>query len=89
MSITETTDIRGIKALKNLLATGVSIAATAIFIEQGAVRWSETLIMLVGAVLGGYAGGFLIRVLPGEWVRRAVIAAACAMFVIYAGRHWF
>lgn len=89
LSITETTDIRGIKALKNLLATGVSIAATAIFIEQGAVRWSETLIMLVGAMLGGYAGGFLIRVLPGEWVRRAVISAGCVMFVIYAGRYWF
>jgi uncharacterized protein len=45
--------------------------------------------MLVGAMLGGYAGGFLIRVLPGEWVRRAVIAAGCAMFVIYAGRYLF
>ena len=89
LSITETTDIRGIKALKNLLATGVSIAATAIFIEQGAVRWSQTLIMLVGAMLGGYAGGFLIRVLPGVWVRRTVIAAGCVMFVIYAGRYWF
>jgi hypothetical protein len=88
LSITETTDIRRIKALKNLLATGVSIAATAIFIEQGVVRWSETLTMLLGAVFGGYAGGFLIRVLPSEWVRRLVIAAGCVMFVIYVRKYW-
>jgi uncharacterized membrane protein YfcA len=57
LSITEPNDIRAIKALKNLLATAVSLAATVIFVAQGAVHWSATVVMLVGATLGGYAGG--------------------------------
>jgi len=88
LSITEPGDIRSIKALKNLLASAVSVVATAIFIIQGAVQWPETLVMLTGAIVGGYAGGFLIRVLPGERVRQVVIVAGVAMTVIYAFNYW-
>jgi uncharacterized membrane protein YfcA len=88
LSITEAGDIRGIKALKNLLATGVSVVASAIFIVQGAVRWHETLIMLTGAMLGGFAGGHLIRVLPGNWIRCVVILAGAVMSVIYGVHYW-
>jgi len=89
LSITEPNDIRAIKALKNLLATCVSLAATVIFIVQGAVRWPETAAMLLGAMIGGYAGGHLIRVLPADTVRQFVIVAGAAMTVIYAARYWF
>ncbi len=89
LSITEPNDIRAIKALKNLLATCVSLAATVIFIMQGAVRWPETVAMLIGAVIGGYAGGHLIRVLPATVVRQFVIVAGAVMTVIYAVRYWF
>ncbi|MGL3208801.1 sulfite exporter TauE/SafE family protein [Bradyrhizobium sp. BR 1433] len=89
LSITEPNDIRAIKALKNLLATCVSLAATLIFILQGAVRWPETLAMLLGAMIGGYAGGFLIRILPGHTVRQFVIVAGALMTVVYAARYWF
>jgi len=88
LSITETGDIRNIKALKNLLATGVSLAATVIFIARGAVHWPETIVMFVGAIIGGYAGGNLIRVLPGAWVRRVIILAGIIMFFIYSIRYW-
>ncbi|MGY3489907.1 putative membrane protein YfcA [Bradyrhizobium sp. USDA 4011] len=89
LSITEPNDIRAIKALKNLLATCVSLAATLIFIVQGAVRWPETSVMLLGAMIGGYAGGHLIRILPARIVRQFVIAAGALMTVIYAARYWF
>ncbi len=89
LSITEPNDIRAIKALKNLLATCVSLAATVIFIVQGAVRWPETVAMLIGAMIGGYAGGHLIRVLPATIVRQFVIVAGAVMTVIYAARYWF
>lgn len=88
LSITEPDDIRAIKALKNLLATCVSLSATAIFIVQGAVRWPETTVMLLGAMIGGYAGGHLIRILPAHIVRQFVIAAGVLMTVIYAARYW-
>ncbi|QIG92524.1 sulfite exporter TauE/SafE family protein [Bradyrhizobium sp. 6(2017)] len=89
LSITEPNDIRAIKALKNLLATCVSLAATLIFIVQGAVRWPETLVMLVGAMIGGYAGGYLIRILPAAIVRQFVLVAGAVMTVVYAARYWF
>ncbi|WP_050385791.1 sulfite exporter TauE/SafE family protein [Bradyrhizobium pachyrhizi] len=89
LSITEPNDIRAIKALKNLLATCVSLAATLIFILQGAVRWPETLAMLLGAMVGGFAGGFLIRILPAHIVRQFVIVAGALMTVVYAARYWF
>ncbi|WP_316205062.1 sulfite exporter TauE/SafE family protein [Bradyrhizobium sp. SZCCHNS3004] len=88
LSITEPNDVRAIKALKNLLATCVAFAATVIFIVQGAVRWPETTVMLFGAMIGGYGGGYLIRVLPANYVRRFVIVAGAAMTVIYARRYW-
>jgi uncharacterized protein len=89
LSITEPNDIRAVKALKNLLATCVSLAATLIFIVQGAVRWPETSGMLLGAMIGGYTGGHLIRILPARIVRQFVIAAGALMTVIYAARYWF
>ncbi|GKQ50598.1 sulfite exporter TauE/SafE family protein [Bradyrhizobium sp. Ce-3] len=89
LSITEPNDIRAIKALKNLLATCVSLAATLIFIFQGAVRWPETSAMLLGAMIGGYAGGYLIRILPAHIVRQFVIVAGALMTMIYAARYWF
>lgn len=89
LSITESGQLRSIKALKNLLATSVSLAATLVFILQGSVKWSETAVMLCGAMAGGFAGGGLIRVLPARWVRAFVIAAGIVMSGIYVDRYWF
>jgi uncharacterized membrane protein YfcA len=89
LAITEPNDIRRIKVLKNLLASSVSLAAVVIFILQDAVRWHETAFMLGGALIGGYAGGHLIRVLPARNVRHFVIIAGVVMTVIYAARYWF
>jgi uncharacterized membrane protein YfcA len=88
-AIIEPGDIRAIKALKNLLAASVSVAATAIFIARGTVAWPQTLVMLAGALVGGFAGGHLIRVLPPSVVRWIVIVAGGAMAAIYARRYWF
>ncbi len=89
LSLSWPADIRKVKVLKNLLATAVSLAAVTIFVVQGAVRWPETCLMLGGALIGGYAGGHLIRILPGELVRMLVIAAGFAMTAYYAWRYWF
>jgi uncharacterized membrane protein YfcA len=88
LSITEPNDIRAIKALKNILASCVAIASTIIFIVQGAISWPETIMMMIGALFGGYGGGYLIRVLPGIYVRRFVILAGAVMSLIYALRYW-
>ena len=88
LSIADPDDIRRVKALKNLLATSVSTAAVIIFIAQRAVRWPETLTMLSGAVVGGYLGGYLVRVLPATIVRWFVILTGAVMTVVYAVKYW-
>ncbi|WP_246731383.1 sulfite exporter TauE/SafE family protein [Methylocapsa sp. S129] len=88
LSIAAPNDIRKVKALKNLLATGVSLAAIGIFVFQGVVQWRETAFMLAGALLGGYAGGHLVRTLPAKIVRGFVIVAGAAMTIVYAQRYW-
>ncbi|MGM4910682.1 sulfite exporter TauE/SafE family protein [Rhizobium sp. 768_B6_N1_8] len=88
LSIADPNDIRRVKALKNLLATSVSMAAVVIFIVQRAVHWPETLTMLSGALVGGYLGGYLVRVLPAIVVRWFVILTGAVMTVVYAVKYW-
>lgn len=89
LSLRAALEIRAVKALKNLLATCVSLAAMALFVARGAVAWPETLAMLAGALAGGYAGGHLIRVLPARLVRLGVIIVGSVLTVVYALRIWF
>ena len=89
LSIVVPDDIRRVKVLKNLLATAVSLAAIMIFIVQGAVWWTQTILMLSGAAVGGYAGGHMVRVLPATMIRRIVIGAGSVMSVVYAAKYWF
>lgn len=88
LSISGPTDLRKVQVLKNLLASAVTLVAVTIFIIQGMVRWRETLPMLFGALIGGYAGGHLVRILPSWIVRLIVIASGVVMTVAYARRYW-
>jgi uncharacterized membrane protein YfcA len=81
-------DVRAANVLKNLLATAVSVVAIAIFCAKGVVSWPETLVMLCGAVIGGFTGGHLVRVLPPPAVRAVVIAAGAVITLYYAWRYW-
>ena len=89
LSIITPHELRSVNAMKNLLSTAVGVATVAIFIGSGAVSWPETLVMLAGAVAGGFAGGRLVQVLPAKWVRAAVIAIGAVITIVYAARYWF
>lgn len=89
LAITEPNDIRAVKVLKNLLATCVTATAMVVFITKGMVAWRETLVMLAGALAGGYAGGRLIRVLSPAFVRWLIIVSGSAMAGVYAQRYWW
>jgi len=86
--VTGREDIRQANVLKNLLASVVSAVTIAIFVIQGVVSWPETIVMLLGAVLGGFLGGRLIAVLSPATVRAIVILAGTAMTLVYAWRYW-
>ena len=89
IALSEPQDIRKVKVLKNLIAGSVSLAAVTVFIFKGVVIWAAAFPMLIGALLGGYAGGHLIRWLPSWLVRAFVIGTGTLMTIFYACRYWF
>jgi len=84
-------DVKNLNPPRIMLASASNVAAVAIFIIAGAVRWPQTLIMLFAGVIGGYGGARLGRVLPGPVVRVLTIICAAAIttafFVRAYGRH--
>jgi uncharacterized membrane protein YfcA len=66
----------------------VSAVTIIIFVIQDVVRWPETVVMLMGAVVGGFLGGRLVTVLAPTTVRAIVILAGVLMTMVYAWRYW-
>jgi hypothetical protein len=89
LSIGGLTDFRSTNVLKNILITGVSLSSVWVYVWQGALVWPATVLLMAGSIGGGYAGGYLIRVLPPRGVRIGIISFGVAATVIYAGRYWF
>lgn len=75
------TDIHQMNGLKNFFAVCINIVAAAYFIAAGRVEWPYALVMVVGAIAGGYGGAGLARRLGRQFVRRAVIVIGLAMAV--------
>ena len=76
-------DIHAMNALKTLLNAAINGAAVITFIAAGAVVWPQALVMLVGAVLGGYGGAHYAQKLDPQIVRRFVIAVGISMSVYF------
>lgn len=54
-------DLKRLGAPRTLLVSAANTMAVLIFIVAHAVRWPETLVMLIAATLGGYGGALLGR----------------------------
>ena len=74
--------------LKTALASCINGVAVATFVLAGAVAWPEAIVMLIGAILGGYGGAFYARRLDPSLVRRFTIVVACAMTLYFFVRQY-
>ena len=81
------TDIHQMNGLKNFFAVCINIIAGAYFIASGRVEWNYALVMIVGAIVGGYGGAGLARKLGRTFVRRAVIVVGLAMAISLLFKH--
>lgn len=70
-------------ALKNLISAMIYSIATVTFVLAGRVSWSELAVVLIGATLGGYAGGALGERLPARWLRAFVLLVGSGMTLYY------
>ena len=72
-----------------ILMTGATNAiAVLCFIAAGKVWWPETLAMLAGAFLGGYAGASLGRRLSAPVSRAIILAVTVSMTIIFFWRRY-
>ncbi|MCA9401161.1 MAG: sulfite exporter TauE/SafE family protein [Candidatus Omnitrophica bacterium] len=82
------TDIQMNNALKNLLGMLVTTIALLIFILSGLVSWPHTIVTFAGAILGGFWGGRIARILPELWLRWTVISVGSGLTFYYFFKYY-
>jgi uncharacterized protein len=68
--------VNEMNALKLLYSSTISGCAIVLFLINDLISWHETLVLLVGTLIGGYAAGIVSKRIPNSWVRRAIIFAS-------------
>lgn len=74
--------------LKTALASCINGVAVATFVLAGAIAWPEAIVMLIGAILGGYGGAIYARRLAPRLIRRFTIVVACTMTLYFFVRQY-
>jgi hypothetical protein len=80
------TDIHRMNGLKNLAAVCINGLAAITFTLAGRVDWPHALFMMVGGVLGGFAGAGMAKRLGQVVVRRLVVAIGLTISAVLLRR---
>lgn len=81
-------ELRMANAFKNALAFISNIGGVLIYLLSGAISFPHGFIMMIGAAIGGIAGGRLVKVLPPQLVRNIITICGCVMTCVYVYRYW-
>ncbi len=76
-------NIHEMNAMKTVLTTFINGVAVIIFVIRGVVVWPEAVVMVVGAIIGGYAGAYFARKIDQRWVRGFVIVVGVSMTIYF------
>jgi uncharacterized membrane protein YfcA len=79
-------DAQEANAIKNAVATFVSLIAVVILAFRGLILWNYGALMVVGAIIGGFAGGKLAKILSKRVLRNFVLLVAVFLTVVYFWR---
>jgi uncharacterized protein len=82
-SLMDSRDLKSLNSPRTLMVTAANAMAVIIFIAAQAVRWRETLIMLVGATLGGYCGALVGRRAPAPVLRAGTLFIAGCITIVF------
>ena len=76
-------NIHTMNALKTLMASCINGVAVVTFVVAGAVAWPQALLMVAGAMAGGYGGAHFARQLDPLRVRRLVISVGFLLTIYF------
>ena len=79
-------DIKSLNAPRTLLVSVANTMAVLIFIVAQAVRWKEALVLMVGAIIGGYVGALVGRRAPAPVVRAGTLCIASGITLVFFAR---
>jgi len=73
--------VRESVANKNMLAVAMNASAVAIFLFSSQLHWMQAVIMILGSVGGGYAGGLMVNKVNQKALRLFVVLIGTALTV--------
>ena len=76
-------DINLMNGLKNGLSFALSAISVLVFALAGLVEWPQAILMMVGAILGGYAGAPVARALPKSVIKGLIAAIGFGMAAVF------
>ncbi len=76
-------NIHEMNALKTFLQASINGVAVITFIIAGAVFWLQAIVMILGAIVGGFSGASIARLLDQRIVRGFVILVGTAMTIYF------
>jgi len=79
LSLSGLPDMNAMNGIKTLFAACINGIAIVPFVLAGIIDWKYALLMMVFAVLGGYAGAKVFRRIPSTYTRAAVIVLGLGM----------
>ena len=76
-------NIHEMNAMKTLLAAFINGVALVIFVMRDVVAWPQAIVMILGAIIGGYGGAYFARKIDQRWVRGFVIVVGVSMTIYF------
>ena len=73
------TDIHAMNALKSVMGAVINGVAVVTFVIARAVYWKPGIVMIAGAIGGGYVGAHYAMKLPQAWIRWFVVLVGAGM----------
>lgn len=80
-------DIHEANAIRNATIAFITLIAIALFAHAGVIRWLPSLVMMMGAFLGGYLMIKVARSVPQIWVRWGILAWSVTLTAIAFWRY--
>jgi len=77
------TDIHAMNALKSVMGSVINGVAVVTFIVARAVYWKHGIVMMLGAIAGGYLGAHYAQKLPQAWIRWFVVLTGAGMTIYF------